>query len=329
MEATSARKSPPNDIPLPTNTMQFFSKNSEKPKAPKNPLSNFQTHFSSFLDNLPKLDLPSLEPNIQLSIHNLQKNVNQTFQSALSHLSASHQSVAPLRLFASAASAGKNHAWACTSSALRNFDKSGGAMPTKDIEERLAGVPVYALSNSSEEFVLVSGVRTGKNLGLLCFSKEDAEALLQQMRAMDPAMRSGSKVVAVALNKVFQLKVDGVAFRFVPDAIEIKNAIKEREKVGNSDQSFPGVPVFQSRSLILSSQKQRYRPLFFRKEDLERSLSRASKEQKALNPFYKQGDVQVCTLEEIIKDLKESSVSKWDDVIFIPPGFDVSAGATS
>lgn len=77
-----------------------------------------------------------------------------------------------------------------------------GAMSVEDIEERLAGVPVYALSNSAEEFVLVSGVSTNKSLGLFCFREEDAEALLEQMKSMDPGMRSGSRVVPVALNKV-------------------------------------------------------------------------------------------------------------------------------
>lgn len=77
------------------------------------------------------------------------------------------------------------------------------ALSVEAIEERLAGVPVYALSNSEEEFVLVSGVSTKKSLGLLCFKKEDADALLEQMKSMDPSMRKGgSKVVAVALNKV-------------------------------------------------------------------------------------------------------------------------------
>lgn len=70
------------------------------------------------------------------------------------------------------------------------------------IEERLEGVPVYALSNASEEFLLVSGASSGKNLGLFCFNKDDAEALLHQVAAVDPHMRDGSKVVPVALNKV-------------------------------------------------------------------------------------------------------------------------------
>lgn len=201
-------------------------------------------------------------------------------------------------------------------------------MPVEAIEERLAGIPVYALSNSAEEFVLLSGVRTGKSLGLFCFKKEDAEALLEQMKAMDPGMQRGSKVVAVALNKVFQLKVDGVAFRFIPDSSQIMNALKEREKVGDLANGFSGVPVFQSRSLILMSQKKRYRPVFFRKEDLDKSLQRASQQRKQLNPALRKGDVQVCVLEEIIKGMKESSSSNWDDVVFIPPGFDVSTNVS-
>ncbi|KAI3965527.1 hypothetical protein MKX01_029434 [Papaver californicum] len=207
---------------------------------------------------------------------------------------------------------------------LPPFQRSDLAMTTETIEERLAGVPVYALTNSSDEFVLISGVKTGKSLGLFCFKKEDANALLEQMKSMDPGMRRGSKVVAVALNKVFQIKLDGVAFRFIPDSSEIQNAVKENKKVGVIDDSFSGVPVFQSQSLILKSQNKRYRPAFFRKEDLEKSLLRAASQQSQLNPAMKQGDIQVAVLEEIIKGMQESSTSKWDDVVFIPPGFDVS-----
>lgn len=202
-------------------------------------------------------------------------------------------------------------------------------MSTEAIEERLAGIPVYALSNSNEEFVLVSGASNRKSLGLICFKKEDAEALLEQMRSMDPLMRKeGSKVVPVALNKVCQLKVDGVAFRLIPEATQIKNALKEREKAGLLGDGFSGVPVFQSRSLVLRSQNKSYRPVFFRKEDLEKSLQRASQQQNKLNPAFRKGDIQVAVFEEIIKGMKDSNNSTWNDIIFVPPGFDVSTVPT-
>ncbi|KAL0358474.1 UNVERIFIED_CONTAM: protein -like, chloroplastic [Sesamum angustifolium] len=211
-----------------------------------------------------------------------------------------------------------------------SFSPNNYAMSAEAIEERLAGVPVYALSNG-EKFVLVSGTNTGKNLGLFCFSEGDAETLLKHMKSVDPSMSSGSQVVAVALSKIFQLDVDGVALRLMPEASQIRNALTERKKAGIPDESFAGVPVFQSKSLILRSQNKRYRPVFFRKEDLEKSLSRASNDQKQLNPSLRQGDIQVAVLEDIITGdegenhlHEDSSVSTWDDVVFIPPGFDVS-----
>ncbi|KAI3524989.1 hypothetical protein L1887_03660 [Cichorium endivia] len=45
------------------------------------------------------------------------------------------------------------------------------------------------------------------------------------MKAMDPIMRPGSKVVPVVLSMVFQFTVNGVPFRFIPEASHIKNAI--------------------------------------------------------------------------------------------------------
>ncbi|KAJ9541464.1 hypothetical protein OSB04_027970 [Centaurea solstitialis] len=201
---------------------------------------------------------------------------------------------------------------------------AGAALSNEDIEERLAGVPVYALSNSSEEFVVVSGQNTGKSLGLLCFKEDDAKTLLGQMKAIDPRMRPGSKVVPIALGMVFQLKVNGVSFRFIPELSQIKNAIEARRRAGVSDDNFSGVPVFQSRSLVLRSDNKRYRPAFFRKEDLEKSLIKASGQQRRLNPALMADDLEVAVLEDIIHGMKDNSTTVWDDVVFIPPGFDVS-----
>ncbi|KAG8100117.1 hypothetical protein GUJ93_ZPchr0013g35414 [Zizania palustris] len=219
--------------------------------------------------------------------------------------------------------------WARISSA--SSASASSALPVADIEERLAGVPVYALANSAQEFVLVSSARAGgaaeppPSLGLLCFRREDADALLAQM---DGDMAAGSTVVPVALNKVIQLKSDGVAFRFVPDSSQVANAIKLMEDDGQYvNDGFPGVPVFQSKSLVLMSDNKRYRPVFFRKEDLDNSLHRASRDQQKPNPAVRMGDTQVSSLEDIIKSMKDSSSSNWDDAVFIPPGFDLATGS--
>ncbi|GER32646.1 phospho-N-acetylmuramoyl-pentapeptide-transferase [Striga asiatica] len=238
--------------------------------------NSLQTHFYGFLDNLQSN--PPLKSSLFAKVPNGNKPASNS-------LNASTVNSTP---------AAKNR-----------------AMPAEAIEERLAGVPVYALSNGSKEFILLSGANTGKNLGLFCFSEADANSLLDQMKSVDPSTGSDSQVVAVALSKVFQLKVDGVALRLMPEASQIRNALEEKKNAGDPNECFPGVPVFQSKSLILKSRNKQYRPAFFRKEDLEKSLSRASHDQRVLNPILRQGDIQ------------DSSTSSWDDVVFVPPGFDV------
>lgn len=199
-------------------------------------------------------------------------------------------------------------------------------MSAEEVEDRLSGVPVYALSNSSQEFVLISSINSKKALGLFCFKEQDAEALLNQMKSMNPEMREGSKVVAVALSKIFELKLDGVAFRLIPEASQIQNALRMRKKNGLTGDSFSGIPVFQSRSLVLRSDNKTYRPVFFRKEDLDDSLLRASSKQSRMNPALREGDIHVGVLEDIIQGMMDNGTSIWNDVVFIPPGFDVSTG---
>ncbi|PNX81528.1 protein TIC 22 chloroplastic-like, partial [Trifolium pratense] len=61
-----------------------------------------------------------------------------------------------------------------------------------------------------------------------------------------------------------------------------------------------------SRSLILKSQNKRYRPLFFRKEDLENSLEKASGQLNRIKSSTGQGDIEVAALEDVIKEMKVS-----------------------
>lgn len=170
--------------------------------------SNIQTQCSNFVNNVSQTLNPlfnhsnnnsssSEHPNIFSALNSLRDQAKQAIDSGISR-------------FNSVSRSGNAPVWA-------RISDDGGAktkthfpaapvrrLTADDLEERLAGVPVYALSNSNEEFVLVSGTSTGKSLGLLFCKEEDAEALLQQMKIMDPRMRKeGSKVVALALSKVY------------------------------------------------------------------------------------------------------------------------------
>ncbi|KAH9679909.1 protein TIC 22-like [Citrus sinensis] len=304
-------------------------------------LSTFQAQCSGFLNHLSHLQ------SCLFSLHDRAKHsLEAGFSRSISCSFPSNKNPAWARI-------SDNSSSSSPTTQTNLISQLGNAMSAEAIEERLAGVPVYALSNCNEEFVLVSGAKTGKSLGLMCFKKEDAEALLHQMKSMDPAMRKeGSRVVPVPLNKVFQLKVNGVAFRLIPESTQVKNALREMEKAGFSDDAFAGVPVFQvlclrtadfkwfictvlssctyllihsSRSLVLRSQNKSYRPVFFRKEDLEKSLRRASSDQNKLNPAFRMGDIQVAVFEEIIKGMK---CGNWDIESVVSACLDIVAGRT-
>lgn len=49
------------------------------------------------------------------------------------------------------------------------------------VAKTLAGTSVYTVSNSNNEFVLISDPNGAKSIGLLCFRREDAEAFLAQV----------------------------------------------------------------------------------------------------------------------------------------------------
>ncbi|KAL6606864.1 hypothetical protein ACP70R_042517 [Stipagrostis hirtigluma subsp. patula] len=189
------------------------------------------------------------------------------------------------------------------------------ALAPDEVARALTGTPVFTVCNSSNEFVLVSDPATGlRSLGLLCFRSEDADALLSHVRTRQPVLGKGAKVVPITLDQVYMLKAEGIAFRFLPDPLQIKNALELK----SGKTAFDGVPVFQSDLLVVKKQKKRYCPIYFQKEDIERELSRASKGSRG-SALSKQ--ITVGSLEDVLKKMEMNERnSGWDDLIFIPPG---------
>ncbi|KAL5225924.1 hypothetical protein ABZP36_012563 [Zizania latifolia] len=189
------------------------------------------------------------------------------------------------------------------------------ALAPDEVARALTGTPVFTVCNSSNEFVLVSDPATGlRSLGLLCFRSEDADALLTHVRTRQPMLGKGAKVVPITLDQVYMLKAEGIAFRFLPDPLQIKNALELKSGL----TAFDGVPVFQSDLLVVKKQKKRYCPIYFQKEDIERELTRASKTSRG-SALFKQ--IMVGSLEDVLKKMETNDRnSGWDDLIFIPPG---------
>ncbi|KAL5200637.1 hypothetical protein ABZP36_021840 [Zizania latifolia] len=161
--------------------------------------------------------------------------------------------------------------------------------------------------------------RQGASLSLAIAPDEVARALTgtpssQSMRMRQPMLGKGSKVVPITLDQVYMLKAEGIAFRFLPDPLQIKNALEL--KCGLT--AFDGVPVFQSDLLVVKKQKKRYCPIYFQKEDIERELTRAPKTSRG-SALSKQ--IMVGSLEDVLKKMETNDRnSGWHDLIFIPPG---------
>lgn len=190
------------------------------------------------------------------------------------------------------------------------------ALNPADVAKTLTGTAVYTVSNSNNEFVLVSDPNSQKSIGLLCFRQEDAEAFLAQVRTRKKELRSKAKVVPITLDQVYQLKVEGIAFRFLPDPVQIKNALEL--KASDTKGGFDGVPVFQSDLLVVKKKNKRYCPIYFRKEDIEKELSTISRSSRGAGISQ---HIMVGSLEDVLKKMEMSEKnSGWDNMIFVPPG---------
>ncbi|KAI3864951.1 hypothetical protein MKX03_008728 [Papaver bracteatum] len=190
------------------------------------------------------------------------------------------------------------------------------ALSTDYVAKTLAGTSVYTVSNMNNEFVLISDPKSVKSLGLLFFRQEDAETLLAQVQLKQPGLGRGARVVPITLDQVYMLKVEGIAFRFLPDPAQIRNALEL--KAADLKSGFDGVPVFQSDLLVVKKKNKRYSPIYFQKEDIERELSKVSRASRGSGVSQ---HIMVGSLEDVLKKMEVNDKnSGWEDLIFIPPG---------
>ncbi|KAK1554405.1 hypothetical protein Q3G72_011621 [Acer saccharum] len=77
-------------------------------------------------------------------------------------------------------------------------------LTTDYVAKKLVGTAVYTVSNSNNEFVLISDPNGAKSIGLLCFRQEDAEAFLAQVRLRKRELRGQAKVVPITLDQIMK-----------------------------------------------------------------------------------------------------------------------------
>ncbi|KAI3522131.1 hypothetical protein L1887_11610 [Cichorium endivia] len=262
--------------------------------ATPNPFAFFHHHFQRLRSDIASR-LDETRTGIARNLFQFQPHKHQRWSLPFASLSQQHQDDNNLR--------GGKHV----------FDL---ALSTANVSKTLAGTELYTVSNSDNEFVLVSDPNGLKSIGLLCFRREDAEAFLAQVRLRKRELKGRAKVVPIALDQVYMLKVEGIAFRFLPDPVQLKNAM-ELKTSGTMD-GFDGVPVFQSDLLVIKKKNKRYCPIYFRKEDIEKELLMVPRGPRG--PGISQ-HIMVGCLEDVLKKMEMSEKnSGWEDLIFIPPG---------
>uniref|UniRef100_A0A7R9Y7G3 Protein TIC 22, chloroplastic n=1 Tax=Prasinoderma coloniale TaxID=156133 RepID=A0A7R9Y7G3_9VIRI len=199
------------------------------------------------------------------------------------------------------------------------------------LSAQLASVPVFAVTNTASEFILVGGGEGGdsdRQLCLFCFAERDAQALLATVQARDPRVGKSARVSTIGLDKVYRLACDsagasdGIAFRFVPDSREVNAALKLQSEAGGDSQRFLGVPVFQAEGLTIRAAGRKYLPIFFSYSAAVSAAQAAYSKmpgRAAATP-----KVEVGSFESVARAMEEAAEgSDWGSVLFVPAGSDL------
>ncbi|KAL2489810.1 protein TIC [Forsythia ovata] len=197
-----------------------------------------------------------------------------------------------------------------------NFFNSNGrknlAMSDEEIVKHFCRVPVYySRFSDGEAKLMISHKDPMKSFLGFFFDKADAMAFMDTPSefGIDPHADSEPLDVAIDYNMA------NVIVKFIPEASEVKNALQVKKKAGLPHKNFSGVPVFESRNLstcqgYLSLANEgclnQKRLVFFKKDDLEKSLAkaRAASHDGGSNLIDTETNIEVAALEDIIRAMK-------------------------
>jgi hypothetical protein len=138
------------------------------------------THISKLdLNNLPKFELDRVAQSLGMGFKGWQNELKQMGEESKANVSLFLTKISrPQRALACASLSLSSQASISQRDPEPLFQL---AMSTEQVSKRLDGVPVYTVSNSANEFILISDMNSQKSLGIFCFRQQDAEALLSQV----------------------------------------------------------------------------------------------------------------------------------------------------
>ncbi|CAI9780994.1 unnamed protein product [Fraxinus pennsylvanica] len=203
----------------------------------------------------------------------------------------------------------------------------------EEIGQKLCKVPIYNDRISDSRVRKISSATDARKIfqGYF-FSKADAMVLAEDDRMNNPPEMGIRYVDFDPLNIVIDKNIAPLPIRFIPEASEVRNALEVKKKAGLPHKNFSGVPVFESRNLsicegymTLESEgcQDRRRLLFFKNEDLKKSLAKAAYHDGGSSLIDMEAHIEVAALENIIQAMKDSSTSEWNKAVFAYHGEDI------
>ncbi len=136
----------------------------------------------------------------------------------------------------------------------------------------------------------------------------------------------GDKPADVNMEKVEEAKVKDVKMEDVGEETKVKMekaAEEAKAKVLNEENeeeltvdNFNGIPIFQAKGLTLLQNNEQLIPLFFSKWDLEQAWKQLMSANSSDAP--KECEVDVGTLEDVLRRMSESKTKEFESVFFVP-----------
>lgn len=198
----------------------------------------------------------------------------------------------------------------------------------KSVAEKLAQVPVFAVTNASGQPYLANMDGSGSQIGLIFFSHEDALNMLKDMQKNPGA--SDARVYIMGLDKAYEMvkskpTPSGIrgpsgqeltmVFRFFPDSKQVKLAENLLRKM-RIRQPVEGVPVFVAKGLTLRKGAENVIPLFLTKEDLDAAWEKLRDSNKDLPST---ASVEVGNLLFIISQMEKGEHPGLQNLGFFAP----------
>ena len=184
----------------------------------------------------------------------------------------------------------------------------------KTVTEKLAQVPVFAVTNESGQPYLAT-MDKGFQVGLIFFDPDDAVRMLHDLKKSSGADAADARVFIMGLDRAFEMvkskpQPSGLrgprgdelrmVFRFYPSQRQTDYARAIARK--NKQPPVDGVPCFVGKGLTLRKGKEHIIPLFLDKRDLDEAWRKL---RDSMPELPKEAEVEVGDLVDVILRMQE------------------------